>query len=150
MKRKKYVKYLMGQGLPRNKAVLFAGALRESKIPYKYCEVEGVIKCSDGSHRGICLFSRAATSMILPKTVCRVETGLSESNVKFFLYSTAVPIAESRPISELQIGKEAKYTGIWNYPSQTQWLRSGEPFPDFPTTKAYSTNEYRPVPKIAF
>lgn len=48
MTRKKYVKVLMGKGLPRNNAVDFTKCLRFWHIPYKRCKVNFVQRRSDG------------------------------------------------------------------------------------------------------
>lgn len=48
MTRKKYIKVLMGKGLPRNTAVGFTECLRFWHIPYKRCSVDFVQRRSDG------------------------------------------------------------------------------------------------------
>lgn len=47
MTRKRYVKVLMGKGLPRNTAVDFTKCLRFWHIPYKRCDVNFVQRRSD-------------------------------------------------------------------------------------------------------
>lgn len=124
MNRKRFVKYLMGKGLPRNKAEQFAAALRKSKIPYHSCQVGKIVRLSDGSYSGTCVFPKAITPMLIPKKSRRLETGLSEEDVKNFLQGTNLDMGEAVPVSRIKVG--------WWESEMCKWLNTGPLAPPLP------------------
>lgn len=122
--RKRFVKYLMGKGLPRNKAEQFAAALNKSKIPYHSCQVDNVLRLSKGSYSGTCVFPKAVAQMLIPKGSQRLETGLSEEDVKDFLYGTNLDMGEAVPVSRIKVG--------WRESEMREWLNTGPLAPPLP------------------
>lgn len=117
MNRKRFVKYLMGKGLPRNKAELFAAALNESKIPYHSCQVDNVVKLSNGSYSGTCLFPKAIAQMLIPKESVMLETGLSAEDVMGFLQGKVLNIGETVPVSRIKFGLDRSELRDWSPPA---------------------------------
>lgn len=117
MNRKRFVKYLMGKGLPRNKAEQFAAALNESKIPYHSCQVDNVVKLSHGSYSGTCVLPKVITPMLIPKESRGLETGLSEEDVKNFLHGKNLDMGEAVPVSRIKVGLDCSELRDWSPPA---------------------------------
>lgn len=81
MNRKRFIKYLMGKGLPRNKANIFAAELNKRKIPYYSCEVTNIIRTDKGSYTGSCLFPTSISKILLLSIRKELETGSSMDDI---------------------------------------------------------------------
>lgn len=136
MNRKRFVKYLMGKGLPRNKAEQFAAALNKSKIPYHSCQVGKIVRLSNGSYSGTCVFPKVITPMLIPKESRRLETGLNEEDVKSLMCGKTLNKGE-------KVG--------WNETEMQKWLKTdplGPPLPkrwqDLIDASRYAASLYKP------
>lgn len=67
MNRKRFVKYLMGKGLPRNKSTLVADYLSKLKIPYRHVEVVRIVRLETGDYHGEVMISGGFGSKLHPK-----------------------------------------------------------------------------------
>lgn len=76
MKRKRFVKYLMGKGLPRNKALRFAEVLRKHGIQYGDCTEVSVSRLGSGLHH---------ISFCIPKRRKVENPGWAESEMRKWL-----------------------------------------------------------------
>ena len=116
MNRKRFVKYLMGQGLPRNKAKKLASFITESKMPYRCFRVSEITKRKNGMYTGILLapagFAQNNNLVITPKD-------------DIALYGSTFEIQQAFPIKSLRLG--------WQETELKQWARREPLKLQFPT-----------------
>lgn len=81
MNRKRFIKCLMGKGLPRNKANIFAAELNKRQIPYHSCAVTDIIRTGKGSYTGNCLLPTSISKILMLSIRKELETGSSEDDI---------------------------------------------------------------------
>lgn len=105
MTRKRFVKYLMGKGLPRNKSTLVADYLRKLKIPYRYVEVVRIVRLETGDYHGEVMISGGHGSKVPSKQTVdlgeaklpsQLELGLQAGNCLDPYYGGEPPLNTER------------------------------------------------------
>ena len=114
MNRKRFVKYLMGKGLPRNKAEYFAAALNKSKIPYHSCQVDQIIRLPSGSYSGTCLSPKSITPMLIPKESTVLETGFSAEDAMAFLQGKVLDLGKAVQVRRIKVGLDCSESKDWS------------------------------------
>ena len=119
MKRKRFVKCLMGKGLPRNKALRFAEVLRKQGIRYGDCTEVSVSRLGSGLHHiSFCIPKRRKLE---PDLTIMVPSPLNNGFVPGYLMEYCFP----KP------GEKAKNPG-WAESEMQKWLNTSLLAPPLP------------------